>query len=753
MRFSLYNRKYLNQYKGGILNLYAEIILNSEAIEIDRPFTYKVPLDMEEKVKVGQIVKVPFGVRSKPVEGFILDLKAEEEMKVSFKMKNILSVENEEPIITEDDLKLINFLREEYLCKYIDAIRLLIPVGILKGAKSKSRNVIVFINDNLEKIKNKDGYIEIIDFIKRNTGKYTKTELSKEHGFSIYKLNKLMEHGLIKSEEEIVFRYNTREYNKDVQKNLTVEQSMAIKEIEESEENLILLKGVTGSGKTEVYMRIVEKTLEEGKSAIVLVPEIALTPQMIERFKGRFGSNVALFHSKLSDGERFDEWYRVKEGKASLIIGARSAIFLPAKNLGLIIIDEEHENTYKSDQNPKYQTKEVAEYIAKLKGCKVILGSATPTIESYYRAISGEMKLVELNHRVDNKPMPKMMLVDMREELRSGNKSLFSRRLYASMKEKLEKGEQIILFLNRRGFSTFVSCRSCGYVFHCEDCDISMTYHKNGFLVCHYCGKTKKQPNLCPKCGSKYVKFFGAGTERVEEEVRRYFKNARILRMDVDTTRAKDSHEKIYNAFKAREADILIGTQMVSKGLDFPNVTLVGILAADMSLNLPDYRAAERSFQIITQVAGRAGRGDKEGEVIVQTYTPEHYSLQYAKKYDYENFYEKEFTIRAMMGYPPFGRILLINGSGKNEDELRKQMIYLGEKVKEKAEEFGGLEVLGPTPCIIYRIKENYRWQIIVKGEFSSKFSKSIKDILYDKANNVYNDIRVSMDINPNSLS
>ena len=527
---------------------------------------------------------------------------------------------------------------------------------------------------------------------------------------------------------------------------------MAIEAIEDSEENLILLKGVTGSGKTEVYMRLVEKVLTEGKSAIVLVPEIALTPQMIERFKGRFGSNVALFHSKLSDGERFDEWYRVKEGKASLIIGARSAIFLPARKLGLIIIDEEHENTYKSDQNPKYQTKEVAEFISKLKGCKVILGSATPTIESYYRAISGEMKLVELNHRIDNRPMPEMKLVDMREELRSGNKSIFSRRLYASMQQKLEKGEQIILFLNRRGFSTFVSCRSCGYVFDCENCDISMTYHKNGFLVCHYCGKTKKQPNLCPKCGSKYVKFFGAGTERVEEEVRKYLKNAKILRMDV-TTRAKDSHEKIYNAFKAGEADILIGTQMVSKGLDFPNVTLVGILSADMSLNLPDYRAAERSFQIITQVAGRAGRGEKEGEVIVQTYTPEHYSLQYAKKYDYEDFYEKEFTIRAMMGYPPFGRILLINGIGKNEDELKKQMIFLGKKVKEKAEEFGGLEVLGPTPCIIYKIKENYRWQIIVKGEFSSKFSKSIKDLLYDKANNVYNDIRVSMDINPNSLS
>ena len=732
--------------------MYAEIILNSEAIEIDRPFTYKVPLDMEQKVKVGQMVRVPFGVRSKPVEGFILDLK-EEEIKVSFKIKNILSVENEEPVITEEDLKLINFLREEYLCKYIDAIRLLIPVGILKGAKSKSRSVIVYIDDNLESIKNSDGYLEVINFIKRNTGKYTKSELTKEHGVSLYKLNKLIEHGLIKSEKEIVFRYNTREYNKDVEKKLTAEQSMAIEAIEDSEENLILLKGVTGSGKTEVYMRLVEKVLTEGKSAIVLVPEIALTPQMIERFKGRFGSNVALFHSKLSDGERFDEWYRVKEGKASLIIGARSAIFLPARKLGLIIIDEEHENTYKSDQNPKYQTKEVAEFISKLKGCKVILGSATPTIESYYRAISGEMKLVELNHRIDNRPMPEMKLVDMREELRSGNKSIFSRRLYASMQQKLEKGEQIILFLNRRGFSTFVSCRSCGYVFDCENCDISMTYDKNGFLVCHYCGKTKEQPNLCPKCGSKYVKFFGAGTERVEEEVRKYLKNAKILRMDVDTTRAKDSHEKIYNAFKAGEADILIGTQMVSKGLDFPNVTLVGILSADMSLNLPDYRAAERSFQIITQVAGRAGRGEKEGEVIVQTYTPEHYSLQYAKKYDYEDFYEKEFTIRAMMGYPPFGRILLINGIGKNEDELKKQMIFLGKKVKEKAEEFGGLEVLGPTPCIIYKIKENYRWQIIVKGEFSSKFSKSIKDLLYDKANNVYNDIRVSMDINPNSLS
>ena len=732
------------------MKLYAEVIINSEALEIDRPFTYKVPEEFNNEIKIGQIVKVPFGKGNKTSEGFILNLKNDDNIK--FKTKNIAAILVKDPVIDEDDINLIEFLREKTLCKYIDAFRLLIPVGIMKGAKAKKKKVIVLKNEDLSNIKNPDGYKKIVEFFKTNSGKYTKSELINEHSISQYKLNKLIENEVLSIEEESVFRYNDRVYNKDSAKTLTIEQENIIREYINSDDKMFLLKGVTGSGKTEVYMKLVERVLLEGKSAIILVPEIALTPQMIERFKGRFGVNVALFHSKLSDGERFDEWFRVKEGKAKVIVGARSAIFLPAKNLGLIIIDEEHENTYKSEQNPKYQTKEVAEYLSELKGCKVILGSATPSIETYYRALTGEMKLLELNSRVDNKPMPPMKVIDMRNELKGGNKSLFSRELFIAIQERLKRKEQIILFLNRRGFSTFVSCRSCGYVFKCDECDISMTYHKNGLLICHYCGKTKREPRECPKCHSKYVKFFGAGTQRVEEEVKKYFNNAGILRMDVDTTRDKHSYERIYNTFKNGEADILIGTQMVSKGLDFKNVTLVGILAADMSINIPDYRAAERTFQIITQVAGRAGRGDKQGEVLIQTYTPQHYSLQYAVNYDYEGFYEKEFTVRAMMKYPPFGKLLLINGTSKKEDLLKNFMHKITMMIKPLVENCLDIEILGPIPCMISKVKENYIWQIVIKGEFDSYFSKNIKEILYDENKNVYNDIRISMDINPNNL-
>lgn len=732
------------------MKLYAEVIINSEALEIDRPFTYKVPEEFNNEIKIGQIVKVPFGKGNKTSEGFILNLKNDDNIK--FKTKNIAAILVKDPVIDEDDINLIEFLREKTLCKYIDAFRLLIPVGIMKGAKAKKKKVIVLKNEDLSNIKNPDGYKKIVEFFKTNSGKYTKSELINEHSISQYKLNKLIENEVLSIEEESVFRYNDRVYNKDSAKTLTIEQENIIREYINSDDKMFLLKGVTGSGKTEVYMKLVERVLLEGKSAIILVPEIALTPQMIERFKGRFGVNVALFHSKLSDGERFDEWFRVKEGKSKVIVGARSAIFLPAKNLGLIIIDEEHENTYKSEQNPKYQTKEVAEYLSELKGCKVILGSATPSIETYYRALTGEMKLLELNSRVDNKAMPPMKVIDMRNELKGGNKSLFSRELFIAIQERLKRKEQIILFLNRRGFSTFVSCRSCGYVFKCDECDISMTYHKNGLLICHYCGKTKREPRECPKCHSKYVKFFGAGTQRVEEEVKKYFNNVRILRMDVDTTRDKHSYERIYNTFKNGEADILIGTQMVSKGLDFKNVTLVGILAADMSINIPDYRAAERTFQIITQVAGRAGRGDKQGEVLIQTYTPQHYSLQYAVNYDYEGFYEKEFTVRAMMKYPPFGKLLLINGTSKKEDLLKNFMHKITMMIKPLVESCLDIEILGPIPCMISKVKENYRWQIVIKGEFDSYFSKNIKEILYDENKNVYNDIRISMDINPNNL-
>lgn len=733
------------------LKKFVEVIINSDALDIDRPFTYEVGDELNCNIKVGQLIKVPFGFKNNSIDGFILNIKDSCPDK-SIKTKKIKSIIFEEPVLSKNDLKLIEFLRMNYLCKYIDAIRLLIPYGLLKGTKNKLKKVIVWIKD-IEDIKKEEKYKAIINFIKANNGIFTKTQLSKEQGLSLYKINKLIEGGYISSEEEVVYRYNNREYTTFHKKNLTDEQRDAINQILEETNNAILLKGVTGSGKTEVYMELVEKNLLQGKSAIVLVPEIALTPQMIERFKGRFGKSVAVFHSKLSEGERFDEWHRVKEGKSKVIIGARSALFLPVKNLGFIIIDEEHESTYKSEQNPKYQTKEVAEFLGELNNCKIILGSATPSIETYYRALIGEVGLVELNNRVDNKPMPNINIVDMREELKVGNVSLFSRRLYNNIKEALMRKEQVILFLNRRGFSTFVSCRKCGYVFKCPVCDISMTYHKNGFLVCHYCGRAEKQPSLCPNCKSKYVKYFGAGTQRVEEEVKKYFKEARVLRMDVDTTRNKNSYENIYNDFKNGVADILIGTQMIAKGLDFPNVTLVGVLAADISINIPDYRASEKTFQIITQVAGRAGRGEKLGKVIVQTYSPNHYSLTYAKDYNYEGFYNEEFTIRGLMKYPPFGKILLVNIASKNEEKLKGFINSLSKTFLDIKNNYENIDMLGPVPCIISKVKENYRWQILFKGELPLDFCMKIKNTLYDFNKNVYNEIRVSIDINPNSLA
>lgn len=732
------------------MKIYAEIVINSDALEIDKPFTYEVPEELMKDIKVGQWVKVPFGIKNSLVDGFILSIKKD---KISgIKIKKIKSISLLEPLLTKEDIRLVDFLKENYLCKYIDGIRLLIPQGVLKGVNNKYKQVVVIGKKEHSK-ELEEKYGDILNFIRENNGKFNKSELTKLHGLSTYKINKLIKEEYLNIEEEVVYRYNSREYIEYKEKDLTRDQINAIESINFSDKNVVLLKGVTGSGKTEVYMKLVAKEILNGKAAIILVPEISLTPQMIERFKGRFGREVAVFHSRLSDGERYDEWYRVKEGKARVIIGARSALFLPVKDLGIIIIDEEHENTYKSEQNPKYVTREVAEFISKRNNCKVILGSATPSIETYYRAISGEIDLVELNNRVDNKPMPEIEIVDMREELNSGNISMFSRKLFFEMKEALNRKEQIILFLNRRGFSTFVSCRSCGYVFKCPKCDISMTYHKNGYLVCHYCGHGQMQPKVCPKCKSKYVKHFGTGTERVEEEVKRHFKDARVLRMDMDTTRNKNSHETIYNSFKNGEGDILIGTQMISKGLDFENVTLVGILAADMSLNVPDYRAAEKTFQIITQVSGRAGRGEKEGKVILQTYNPSHYSLNYAKNYDYEGFYNEEFTARGLMYYPPFGRILLLNASSKNENSLKNFMNLLKDELSSISNQEENIDMLGPVPCIISKIKDNFRWQIIFKGDLSLDFCKKIKDKLYQLNKNVYNEIKVTIDINPNNLT
>ena len=731
------------------MKLYADVIVNSDALDIDRPFTYEIPEEIIDDTRVGQWVKVPFGIKNKSVDGFVLKIEGKDVQ--GMRIKKIKSIELKDPILTKDDIKLIDFIRDNYLCKYIDVIRLLLPQGILKGIKNKEKMVVCIEDSNVDG-NIYDKYKDIIDYIRLHNGKFNKSELTKNDFISIYKLNKLIKDGVLYLESEIVYRYDKREFLKSEFKDLNIEQKEALNTIKSSENKVFLLKGVTGSGKTEIYMNLVRENLKSNKSSIILVPEISLTPQMIRVFKGRFGKEVALFHSKLSDGERYDEWYRVKEGKAKVIVGARSALFLPAKDLGLIVIDEEHENSYKSEQNPKYHTREVAEFLGKLKGAKVVLGSATPLIETYYRAISNEIELVELNSRVNQKEMPKMEMVDMRTELKEGNLSMFSRKLFLEIKGALERKEQVILFLNRRGYSTFVSCRSCGYVFKCPHCDVSLTYHKNNFLVCHYCGYGKKQDKNCPKCSSKYVKFFGAGTEKVEDEIKKYFKEARVLRMDVDTTRTKNSYEEIYNSFREHKADILIGTQMISKGLDFDNVTLVGIIAADSSLNLPDYKSSERTFQIITQVAGRAGRSEKEGTVIVQTYNPEHYSLIYSKEYDYEGFYREEFTARGLLNYPPFGRILLINGSSKNEKKLIDFMKKSKDEISKLLKNRNDIDVLGPVPCIVSKVKENFRWQIVLKGELSLELNKNIKEVIYNLNKNSYNEIRISIDINPNNL-
>lgn len=528
----------------------------------------------------------------------------------------------------------------------------------------------------------------------------------------------------------------------------------------ERNKNKFLIRGITGSGKTEIYLQLVEEMIKLGKESIILVPEISLTPQTIDRFVGRFGELVAVLHSKLSYGERFDEWRKIKTGKVKIVVGARSAVFAPFQNLGLIIIDEEHETTYKSSQNPKYNTIEVASKRVDMERAVLVLGSATPSLESYYNSINGQLRLLELDERVNNYLLPKVKVVDMREELNNGNKSIFSLELEESIKENLEKGKQTILFLNRRGFSTFVSCRQCGYVVKCNSCDISMTYHKHiNKLRCHYCGLTINPPNICPTCKSKYIKYFGVGTEQVEDYTKQLFPQARIARMDMDTTSKKGSYETILNSMKKGKIDILIGTQMISKGLDFKDVTLVGVIAADTTLNLPDFRSPERTFQLITQVAGRAGRGDFPGKVIVQTYDPNHYSIQLSKTHDYKSFYDCEVNLRKEFMYPPFYNMISIVISGENNISVREISYKIYKLISDNSfwidKEDKGNFIIGPYPAPLEKIKNNFRWQIILKSkkENINSFKSLLKRVLINNEHKLdMENIKISIDIDPNSI-
>ncbi|MCY8317876.1 primosomal protein N' [Bacillus vallismortis] len=585
--------------------------------------------------------------------------------------------------------------------------------------------------------------------------KISATDLCKKTDASSATIKTLIQKGLLKESYEEVYRdpYQDKMFKKTEPLPLTDEQSAAFQPIRQTLDNdehkVFLLHGVTGSGKTEIYLQSIEKVLAKGKEAIVLVPEISLTPQMVNRFKGRFGSQVAVMHSGLSTGEKYDEWRKIHRKEVRLVVGARSAIFAPFENLGMIIIDEEHESSYKQEEMPRYHAKEVAIKRAEHHSCPVVLGSATPTLESYARAQKGVYELLSLKHRVNHQVMPEVSLVDMREELRNGNRSMFSVELMEKLEETIAKGEQAVLFLNKRGYSSFVMCRDCGYVPQCPHCDISMTYHRYGQrLKCHYCGHEEPVPHTCPECASEHIRFFGTGTQRVEEELTKVLPHARVIRMDVDTTSRKGAHEKLLSAFGEGKADILLGTQMIAKGLDFPNITLVGVLSADTTLHIPDFRSAEKTFQLLTQVSGRAGRHEKPGNVIIQTYTPSHYSIQLTKSHDYEAFYQHEMAHRREQSYPPYYYLALVTVS---HEEVTKAAVT-AEKIAHFLKSNCGADtkILGPSASPIARIKDRYRYQCVIKYKQETQLSALLKRILeHYKREIEQKHVMISIDMNP----
>ncbi|WP_127591865.1 primosomal protein N' [Paenibacillus lautus] len=586
----------------------------------------------------------------------------------------------------------------------------------------------------------------------------------------------LADKGLITLEDIEVFRdpYRGRHFTPSTPLALTPEQQAVYRSIVhklgERKHGVFLLHGVTGSGKTEIYLQTIQRCLEQERQAIVLVPEISLTPQMVERFKARFGDRVAVMHSRLSDGERYDEWRKIREGRASVVVGARSAVFAPFDRLGLIIMDEEHEGSYKQEETPKYHARDVAIHRAQLTGAAVILGSATPSLESYHAARSQAQDdfaphLLEMPSRALGNKLPEVQVVDMREELREGNRSMFSRSLHAAISTRLERGEQTVLLLNRRGYSTFVMCRSCGYVAGCPECDISLTYHqKSNNLRCHYCGYAAQAPEVCPDCGSEHIRYFGTGTQRVEEELAKLFPGIRVIRMDVDTTTEKGSHEKLLKQFRDKKGDVLLGTQMVAKGLDFPDVTLVGVITADSALNLPDFRAAEKTFQLLTQVAGRAGRHQLPGEVVIQSYTPEHYSIIHASSHDYLSFVKDELKHRKALHYPPYCRLILVTLSHEQLPLLVRMAENFAATIKSESDRRGwfgsldrfdasALDILGPVASPIPRLKNRYRFQCMIKwrGTMDAvSLVRSVAEKLQDSARD--SKLQISIDVDPQML-
>lgn len=742
----------------------AEVIIDSKAKQLNRVFDYNIPKNMESAILVGSKVLVPFGKMKTLEEAHVIKIKEKSE----YKIKDIAKVENE---LTDKQMELAKWMAKRYFCNVSDCIRLMQTPGtnsknINKRIQDKKIKVIYLKKDfdeisfdiETKKLKS-EKQIRILNFVKDNGG-CTIPEIEMFTDCSRGIVNTLIKNEYLELTETKVERnpLENKKVKNTVNLQLTEEQNKAFEEIklsmEQKQYKEFLLYGITGSGKTEVYLQLIEEAIHKEKAAIVLVPEISLTPQMIDRFVARFGKNkIAVLHSKLSIGERHDEWNRIKEGKAKIIIGARSAIFAPAQKLGIIIIDEEHDSSYKSESSPKYDAKEVAKKIAKEEKVPLVLGSATPDLRTFYDANeTKKIKLLKLTKRANNSSLPKVEIVDLKQELANGNRSMLSFDLYQAIEENLKNKLQTILFLNRRGYSTFIMCRNCGYTVKCKNCDISMTYHSYEHkLKCHYCGYEQDVVTKCPECGSDKIRYFGTGTQKLEQEIHKQFPQASTIRMDIDTVTKKNSHEQILEKFRNDGIDILIGTQMVVKGHHFPKVTLVGVIAADSSLNIDDYRATERTFQILTQVAGRAGRENLPGKVIIQTYNPENYSIQDAQKQDYDEFYNTEITLRKQLKYPPFCDIIVINFNSTNEQEIMKVSngIYQYLSKKLDNEKF---KIFKPMPSPIDKIQNRYRWRIIIKGKMNNETNEILNEMLKKVYTKNFKNTRVSISINPNNM-
>lgn len=741
--------------------IWAEVLVDVRVASVDRVFHYAIPSHLRSLIKVGHRVLVPFGNR-KRVEGYVVGLT-----HTPPPVENLRSIERvagKSPSFTEEDLAVARWMAAHYMCLLVQALQCFLPPGTSarRNRPVSARNVVGYrlaipvaeAEEYAEQVERRaPRQAWVIRKLAQNPDSVTlAAELASEAGYG--PLRALRERGWIA--EEQVRQFRKPEAGLTVEQatvpQLTPDQQRALEAAEKHMDSPVcggeamLLHGVTGSGKTEVYMRIIAEALRRGRGAILLVPDISLTPQTVGRFRTRFGDKIAVLHSRLSEGERYDEWVRIAAGDASVVVGARSAVFAPVRKLGVIIIDEEHETSYKQDETPRYHAREVArERIRHVDGL-LVLGSATPSLEAYRMARKGEVRYVELPGRVHGRPLPLTDVVDMREELLAGNRTMFSRPLQAALIDTLSRGEQAIILLNRRGFASFLLCRECGHVPRCKNCGVSLTFHQSPpGLRCHYCGYDMRVPATCPECYSKYLRPFGVGTQRVEQGLKEMFPSARIARMDRDTTARKGAHQKILAGFAAKAIDILVGTQMIAKGLDFPGVTLVGVVSADTALHFPDFRAAERTFQLLTQVAGRAGRGDLPGQVLLQTYSPDHYAIQAASRHDYKGFVAQELAYRRRIGYPPYTNLVRILFSGEDESQVAKVATSCV-----KVPSTPGAQIIGPSPAPLSRLKGKTRWHALIKGE-EREVKERVEQVL-TVAHRMNSTVNVSVDVDPLSL-